>query len=105
MIMGTVTRVDKELNVHLREHGARYFDNDIIVSPIGCHFPPYGSREWKILFKYFSTNYLGREGLFYCDIGSFSNVHYGELKIYCEHGVDNLSQGLLHDIIGSTVTQ
>lgn len=103
MIMGIVTRVDKELNIHLREHGARHFDKDIIVSPISCHFPPYGSKEWKVLFKYFNEKYLGREVIFYCDVGSLSNVHYGELKIYCKHGVENLDQGLLQDIIGSTV--
>lgn len=103
MIMGTVTCVDKELNIHLREHGAHHFGNDIIVSPIHCHFPPYGSKEWVILFKYFNAKYREREAIFYCDIGSLGNVQYGDLKIYCEHGVDNLDQGLIHDIIGSTV--
>ena len=105
MTTGYVTRIDKELNIHLREVGANYFDADIIVSPIHCHFPPYGSKEWKTLMKYFNENYLERKAVFYYDLGSFGNVHYGDLKIYCEHGVDNLDQGLLHDIIGSTVTQ
>lgn len=103
MIIGTVTRVDKELNVHLRERGANHFANDIVVSPINCHFPPYGSKEWFKVFNYFNDNYLGVEVIFYGGIGSFENVLYGDLKISSEHGVDNIDQCLVLDIIGSTV--
>lgn len=105
MTIGYVTRIDKELNLHLREVKANYYDCDIIVSPIHCHFPPYGSKEWKAVRRYFNEKFLGKKAIFYCDLGSAGGVRYGDLKIYCEHGVDNLDQGLIHDIIGSTVTQ